>query len=744
MLRDGDDLAALLLESKTTPPGFPSGLVERTDLIDALRSGGSRLVTVTAPAGYGKTSLLADWQQGEERATGWLSFRAEDDDPAAVLRLLAHACTPFASEADSVFSRIATSEDSLLGRMAPTLALALSRCERPFVLFLDDVHVLEDDRCIDALEVALDRVPDGSQVVLASRHHPARLARRRLTASAAHVDASALRIDAGGAARIADEVGAHVSVDVLEEWVDRCDGWAAGIHMCALVSKSRPFASIGDHDILSDYLYQECLRDLPEDTREFLLRCSILTVHIPDLCDAVLGRSDSAHVLRDLEARQLFVTADHGRRSYRLHPLFREYLLGEFQLGSGASASDLHRRASQWFADRGQLPAAIDHAIAAAAFDDAVSLVTAAALKAYEAGESATLGRWLREIGDANLLASPSAVVVMTWFAVLAGGDDEAHKWSTLLSRVPPDADGAGIDVSSAQAQIRAIMMPDGIHSALADAAYAVDAEPLSSPWRDPAMQILGSTQLHAGEDERAVQTLAEALHLADAHGNPATVVICETEFALLAIESGDWVRAGEHADRALDTLRRTGIEGYVMGAYAHAAAACVDFHAGRRTAGEAHLAQAMAERQRAGRAVPLLSFPTRLLLVRAHLHLGNTDAARMLLGEVDDLLPRHSARGALDRRVATARRMLDERLQTLDLRAQTIALTTAEQRVLPYMQTHLTRAEIARRLFVSPNTVGTQMAAIYRKLGVSTRSDAVARALELDLLGSRQSSAAE
>ncbi|MDL9980042.1 LuxR family transcriptional regulator [Microbacterium candidum] len=736
MLLAGADLESLLLESKTTAPIFNPAFVRRPELVEALRTDGSRLVTVTAPAGYGKSSLLAEWEQVEDRATGWLTLRVEDDDPAAVLRLLAYACERFASAASSVFTVIATSRDDVLGRMAPAVALVLSQCERPFVLFVDDLHVLQNPECLDVLEVVLGGVPAGSQVVLASRHHPTRLARGRVANSSAHIGAADLRIDPAGAARIAEEAGALVDADMLQDWVERCDGWAAGLHMCALLSKRRPFESFSDDAVLADYLYQECVRDLPEDTRQFLLQSSILGAHIPDLCDAVLQRSDSARILRDLETRQLFVTADRAHRAYRLHPLFREYLTGALEIEAASSIPALHQRASSWFAERGQLPAAIDHAISAGAFELATSLVTVAALPAYEAGQSATLGRWLREIGDANLLLNPSAVVVITWFAVLAGTDDDARKWSTLLRRVPDDAEAPGVTVPTAKAMIRAIMLEEGIESALADAEFAAELEPLDSPWRDPAVQILGSTLLHAGHTERATTVLSEAIHMADAHGNPATVVICESEFALLAIERGDWEAADEHAERAMQAIRAGGIDGYVMAAYPHAAAACIALNAGRRTAGLNYLASAMSERHRCGKAVPLLAIPTRLLLIRAQLRAGDAEAAELLLEEIQEILPPRRVLGSLGHRVSDAHSLVRTHALSADRGSPSVSLTAAEQRLLPLLQTHLTRAEIAQRLYVSTNTISTQMGSIFRKLGASTRSQAVERAYELDLLG--------
>jgi LuxR family maltose regulon positive regulatory protein len=185
-----------------------------------------------------------------------------------------------------------------------------------------------------------------------------------------------------------------------------------------------------------------------------------------------------------------------------------------------------------------------------------------------------------------------------------------------------------------------------------------------------------------------------------------------------------------------LDTIRAGGIEGYVMSAYAHASAACLELHAGRTLSGRRYLARAMSERQRCGSAVPLLSIPTRLLLVRAQLAVGDADAARILLDEIDEVLPPGLPGDALDTRRAFARNLLAEHLRTRERRADSVALTEAEQRVLPYLQTHLTRPEIAQRLYVSPNTVKTHISAIFQKFGVSSRSEAVRRGVELELLG--------
>ncbi|MFD5864106.1 LuxR C-terminal-related transcriptional regulator [Agromyces sp. NPDC127015] len=738
------ELKELILEVKTTGPDFDPSFVRRENLIGNVRSGPARLVTVTAPAGYGKTSFLAEWLQLEDRATGWLTLSDGDDDPAALIRLLTYACSSFTPVAASLEEQVSTADRGVLGRIAPVLARALSRCDQPFVLFLDDTHALTSLDAIDALNVVLTGVPAGSQVVLASRHRPAAFARGRVASSAAHVTAEDLRIDLSGAARIAEVAGAEVSPETLTSWVEQSGGWAAGLHMCALLSRSRPLDSIGGQDLLADYLYRECMRELPDDIRRFLVSVSILRPLVPAMCDAVLERSDSASILRDLEARQLFITADPQRRSYRLHPLFAEYLQAELHLDAGPTVRGLHMRAAAWCHEQGLLPEAINHAIAGGDFATASSLVALAALNTYTAGETTTLGRWISQIGDANLLANPFAVVVVTWYSLLSGTDAAAQKWASLLGSMPDDAPRVdGIDLVSAKAMVRAITMKHGMRAALEDAEFAVRAEPVESPWRDPALQILGSTLLHTGHDGRAREVLMEAIHTAEAHGNPATIVMCEVELAQLAIDGGDWAAADAHVQRALDAIQTGNIDGYIMCAYAHAAAAYTALHAGRRSAGEKFLSLAMSERGRCMGAVPLISIPTRLFLIHANLQVGDIEAARMLSREIDEILPPRDGREALDARVAAAARAVDER-ERLGRHAPSTALTVAEQRVLPYLQTYLTQAEIAKRLYVSRNTVSSHVSAIFRKLDASSRAEAVETASTLGLLGGLQTASFE
>ena len=724
-----------LWAARAAIPPFDPAYVSRSRAIERLRDSSMGVIAVTAPAGYGKTSYLAEWVALEHRVTASIALTPDDDDPVALLDALVAATAGVAATASVEARAGSASVADRLGR-AVRLARGLLSAGQPFCILIDDVHLLGDE-CLDLLGIVVNGVPDGSQIVLASRDPLDGLIRGEAASSAAAIRSDDLRIDASGAARIAEQAGASVDAGVLADWVDHCGGWAAGLHMCALLSEEEPLEGIAARTLVSDYLYEECVRRLPEDVRRFLVTTSVLPMLIPDLCDAVAGRTDSADVLEYLSAHQLFVTADAAGASFQLHALFREYLLGEARRVSPIAYSEAHLRAADWWERRGGLPEAIEHRISGADLDGAAALVAVAGIAAYESGQVATLERWLDAIGERHIVANPATMVVIAWFSILAGTEEAAERWGALLESLPEDGDPvSGLSLEAARAMVRAILLKAGMERALGDAALAASLGAADSRWRDPALQILGSTLLHAGREAEAIPILGEARRLAVAHGNPATVVMCDAELALLALEDGEWGRAAEYTASALGALAEGGIEGYVMSAYVHAAAACVAMHSGDEAEGSGMLARAMSERVRCTRSVPLIAIPVRLLLARAQLRIGDLDAARMLLSEVDRMLPPGDC-DAVQRRVAALRGDADGREGSRP--ARTAALTVAEQRLLPYLQTYLTRAEIAERLFVSRNTVSSQIRSIFGKLGVSDRATAVRRAEEQGLLGSEQ-----
>lgn len=376
----GRELHTALLESKTEIPHLRQGSVSRSRQIHAARDSGARVVSVAAPAGYGKSTMLTEWAATESRQVAWVSLDRTDDDPALLLPLIAAACSRFSPLAAAVMADMRGVGVGALGRSAPMLATALASTPVSFVLFIDDAHMVGSEDCQDALEVVLARIAHGSQVVLASRQESPLVARLRGTGDAWDVSAADLVFDRAEARAVFEAAGASgVDDHDLADVVIRCEGWPTGLFLCALAARSPagPVSAAGSDRYVADYLYRECLSRLPEDVAAFLRRSSILDQLSPDICNAVLGIDNARALIHRVEAANLFLTpTDRSRAWFRFHALFREFLLTELERVEGAIAvADLHRRAADWH-EAHQVPAyAVDHWIQAREYERASGLV---------------------------------------------------------------------------------------------------------------------------------------------------------------------------------------------------------------------------------------------------------------------------------------------------------------------------------------------------------------------------------
>jgi LuxR family maltose regulon positive regulatory protein len=269
----------------------------------------------------------------------------------------------------------------------------------------------------------------------------------------------------------------------------------------------------------------------------------------------------------------------------------------------------------------------------------------------------------------------------------------------------------------------------------MADASVAIAEEPPWSPWRDTAVLLSAHAHLLTAKVERAQPLFAEAVTVGVTLGNTDTVVDGEAELALLAIDQGRLAEASEGVDRALRVIEEHRLFDYAVSVLAFAVAARVALHRGDLEGADQQLTRAMRARPSCTFVLPFYAVRARLQLAKAYSTRGDQATARHLLREIDELLLHRPALGALVDQVSECR-------QSVALTAQVGAtgaapLTGAELRLLPYLQTHLTIAEIGGRLFVSRNTVSSEVASIYRKLGVSSRNDAVQQATRIGLLGS-------
>jgi LuxR family transcriptional regulator, maltose regulon positive regulatory protein len=734
------ELGQLLLDAKFSVPQPRSGNVSRAGLIEAARSSGRRIVGITAPAGYGKSTLLAEWARVEDRPVAWVSLDRFDNDPATLLTSLAAAYSRAGLGSADLIADMAGLGISALGRAAPRLASETRASAVPFVLMLDDLHEVQSHACHDVLGLVISAIPPGSQLAAASRSEQPHLPRFRVSGDALEFGAGDLALDAAGARQIFAHAHVNEALELAAAATEQTEGWPAGLYLAALIAKeshSQVRTVTGDDRYVADYLYREALTGQPKAIQRFLRRTAVLEQLCGPLCEAVLGSSAAAMQLRRIEAHSLFLTPlDRQRQWYRYHALYREFLLGELRRTEPDIIMALHQRAADWYESNGFPELALEHLLVTDDWDRSVRLTAKLAMPTYMAGQLSTVQRWYAALGDANIARYPPLAVSVGWEAVLTGDTARAERWAALVGAASFDGEPAtgAASFDSARALLRAGMCASGPEQMIADAAHAVAQEPAWSPWRDTALWLLAEAHLLAGHLDDARAAFAAASTAAARMSNWDTIPICEAQVAWLAMGRGEWEEAADHLTLALGTIDAQRLHDYVFSIPAFAGAARLSVHHGDVKQAHRQLAQAMRLRPSATYLLPYHAVRLRLQLGRIYLALAEQATVRQLLREIDDILSRRPALGTLIDEVRDFRDVVTSRAAPRATGA--VPLTPAELRLLPYLQTHLTADKIAERLFLSSHTVKTEVKAIYRKLGVSSRNDAVQRAIAIGLLG--------
>jgi LuxR family transcriptional regulator, maltose regulon positive regulatory protein len=397
----------VLLATKLHLPSPQPGFVPRPRLLDRLDEGLARsLILVCAPAGSGKTALLADWARRTQRAVAWLSLDAGDNDPARFWR---HA----AAALDRARPGIAEQVTPLLGPPAPPSSEALLTAlinelaaqpgEDDMLLVLDDYHVIDAAPVHASLTFLLAHLPPGLRLVLASRADPPLpLARLRARGQLAELRAADLRFTPEeAAALLLEAAGPGLPETAVVALAVRTEGWAAGLQLAALSLRGQADVAAfvatfsGSHRYVLDYLTEEVLERQPEQLREFLLETSVLERLSGELCDAVTGRSDGQAMLEAIEAAGLFlVPLDEVRGWWRYHQLFADLLRARLQQQQPDRLPALHRNAATWSEEHGLADDAVHHALAAGDNAWAARLIERHADAVFFRNERATVQRW--------------------------------------------------------------------------------------------------------------------------------------------------------------------------------------------------------------------------------------------------------------------------------------------------------------------------------------------------------------
>ena len=734
-----------LAEFKLAAPSVRPGTVVKEGVTARLTTAGVPFVTVVAPAGYGKSTLLASWAEADPRPFAWVALDARDSDAVVFLRYIAAAIHRVQPISPEVFGALAGTKGSTWAKRVPRVGGALAGLERPLVLALDDLHTVANPSCLDMLAELAQYVPGGSQIVVTSREEPALpLARWRASRQVHEIGVADLRLDEQEAALLLEAAGVELDASELSDLTARTEGWPAGLYLAALSMQAGAAGAAGNEGFhgsdrfVSEYFRLELLSRLPVAEATFLKHTSILDRMSARLCDSVLQTTESARTLDALERANGFVVRlDRRGDWYRYHQLFRQLLRHELERSAPDLVARLNGRATAWCVANDLLEEAVLYGQAAGDAETVAGLVDALALAVYFDGRQDTVEKWLDWFGEDELVQYPALAVYGAWIRVLTGRPAEAESWLALAdgatSKIPLSDGSATIEPWFAT--LRAYMMTNGVEQALADANLALDQLPETSGWFPVALLGRGLAHALLGATDRAKDDLTAAVERGLMVGSVQTVYVAQAQLSLLAAKQGDWGEAGERGRAAEALIEQTGLGDYAGSALAHVATARVAVHEARTDDARAALTTAHRLRPLLDHGLPWLTIEVGLELTRAHLALAEADAARTVFTETERVLELRPHMGVL---VDDARELRDRVAATSgSAGAWAMSLTAAELRLLPYLATHLTFPEIATRLFISRNTVKTEAVSIYRKLGASSRSQTIERAVEVGLLES-------
>jgi LuxR family maltose regulon positive regulatory protein len=730
----------VLLETKLHAPTPGPSTLTRPHLSAVLGAGaGKKLTLVSAPAGFGKTTLLAAWCAAEKqrRPASWVHLDQGDNDPLCMWTYVVEALHRMDPGVGThSLAALRAPGASLLDAVLPLLLNELASSASPAILVLDDYHMVENQECHLSFAFLVEHLPPTLQLVLSTRSDPPLpLARLRARDQLRELHATDLRFtEEEAAAFLNDRAGVQLAPGDLVALHQRTEGWPAGLHLAALTLKGHPDPGArvatfsGSHRHVIDYLGTELLHAQPPETQAFLLQTSVLDRMSAPLCDAVTQKENSAEILRQVErANLLVVPLDDRREWYRYHHLFGELLQHELAASEPELASVLHRRASAWYRSSGLPEEAIHHAIAAADVAEVGELIARHWISYVDRWRIVTVRSWLRALPEDVVRADPVLTLVSAWIALSFEEPGEVDHWLAIAERIPsqgPLHDGT----PSLELGIAALLAVSGFHGVgvKLDAArrmLALQPDP-ASLWRQTASWALGYGLYLSGKKAEARAAVEEAIRIGRSSPVRTTMI---RSLALLGLIADDQGRADE-----AEALSRQAVELTEKERLSESPVVGMVFTLqGRIRAqrGDVRGARAAHEHAFAVQRYPVERFHALVELLPVRHADDDDEGAQELLAEAGRLEATGIDFGVLPRRM----KAMSWRFRTAEKVAGT--LSAREVEVLRLLSGPLSLRDIGNELFLSHDTGKSHVKAIYHKLGVASRKEAVAVSRKLGLV---------
>ena len=732
-----------MIEPKLMLPRVHAGMLRRARLLEMLDDhGASSLTLLDAGAGYGKTTLVRSWCIERPEPVIWMTLDPADDEP---VRLWMHLATA----ADRLDHGLGGRALLRLGARGVQVESAIDELmnglvayARPVTIVLDDLHTVKSEASLGSIGHALERLPAGARLVMSTRSDPAvGVAKLRASRALTEIRARELAFTVDEARELFVRESVELSRDSVDVLVERTEGWPAGLYLAALWLRDldhpdegvRAFAGSARH--VADYLTTEVLTALPAEIRDFLVQTSVLGRFTPELCDAVLGREDSAVVLSELARSNMFlVVLDARAQWYRYHHLFGELL--QLELGRDA-ASELRRRAAEWCRSQGLVEDAIEYAAAAGDAETVAELLGETHLRFIRGGRGGQFLGWLRWLTPELLIEHPLLPAAGAAAAGLLGRPEvEIQRLLAVSERSRKERPQAWSPYVEAVVELtRAEVIERGDvgaaieHARRAIAAARAGADALSVG----ATATLSQALFFAGDLDASRRVALRAMERPDVPDVPDGYVAILGLLALVDAEQGRNDSAERSAREAIGFGRQRFQADSWSTSLAHLGLALACLATGRLD--RAERAALRGERLRRS-PQPTVGHAHALLV------LAQVRVARLRLASAASDLKRASAMleefpdpGRLPAIAATIEQDLTTAKASVGNGRAAAIPSDAELAVLRCLATGLSRREIGERLYISLNTVKTHTRELYRKLGATSRAEAVARAEALGLL---------
>ncbi|MGE2736498.1 AAA family ATPase [Mycolicibacterium vaccae] len=712
-------------------PRIADRVIGRPEILARLLTARCGLVSITAPAGYGKTTVAAQWADADPRPFAWVRIDHLDDDPAHLLLHIATAAAgPDGATQQALRYLRGPGRDPFTHLVPAVIEVLEARAD--LVLVLDDEHKLASASAIAALDAVIDAAPPTTTVAVLSRRRPLlHLAHRRVQDRVLEIDAEALRFTDDETAAVVASIQGSCDATTLAAVVDLCEGWAAGIVLAAMALRDgAPIETLtGRNDVVVDYMVAEVLDRLDDDVATFLTESAVLEGFSAEQLDVVLGRDDSGRMLdRLVRSGNLFlVSLDREHRLYRYHHLFGDVLRSRLRDTAPQRYRELAARSADFLEAAGDIDAALVQAVDAGDRERSAALVGREAVRLGFDGRAGVLARRLAMLDERTFLECPDAAVARAWLGVVEA-DAELIARSVISAlrsdRGGPMADGTP-SVNVAVALISSMLGTGGVREVIKYADVVCGAgDSLVNPWWGAATVMKGAAESMLGRNERARTLLDAALPvIEDLPGFHAAAL---AHLALLDLGAGNDGSAVQLSEAARALADKYELRDVVPMVVVYATSATIS----ARQGDEASAREAVLITETLLDRLDHLAARTALLghglLAWTGAVLADADLARRHLDAAERARRREPDAVALVQRVERVKAMLG---------GGSRPLTGAELRLLPYLATNMSLQRIADELVVGRETAKSQVASIYRKLGVCSRGDAVTEARRIGLI---------